>query len=156
MKGNKDLIKKLNELLADELTAISQYMVHSEMCENWGYARLHGMIEKRAFTEMKHAEKLIGRILFLEGIPTVSKLNAMTIGSEVPKMFENDMGLETDAINKYNQVIKLAVEVGDNATKQILESILADEDQHVDQIEENLDQISQLGTQIYLCNQVRE
>jgi len=156
MKGNQDLIDRLNSLLADELTAISQYMVHSEMCDNWGYARLHKMIEARAIVEMKHAEKLIGRILFLEGLPVVSKLNPMMIGSEVPKMFQNDLSAESGAIKAYNDAIKLAQDVGDNATKQLLESILADEDGHLDEIEENLDQISQLVTQLYLVHQVRE
>lgn len=156
MKGNTDLINKLNALLADELTAISQYMVHSEMCDNWGYERLHKMIEARAMVEMKHAEKLIGRIIFLEGTPIVSKLNPMKIGAEVPKMFQNDLGLENDAVNKYNEAVKLAVEVGDNATRQLLDSILADEDGHVDEIEENLDQIGQIGVQVYLGQQIRE
>ena len=116
MKGNTQLLQALNGLLADELTAINQYMVHSEMVENWGYEKLGKMIQGRAVAEMKHAEKLIGRILFLEGTPTVSKLNDIHIGAEVPKQFENDLGSEMGAVKSYNAGIKLAVEVADNAT----------------------------------------
>ena len=156
MKGNEKVIQKLDQLLADELTAISQYMVHSEMCANWGYDRLHAAVEKRAIQEMKHAEKLIARIIFLEGTPIVTKLNKMSIGADVPKMFQNDLGLEHGAVTSYNEAVKLAVEVGDNATRDMLESILKDEDSHVDEIEENIDQISQMGPQIYLGQQIRE
>ena len=153
MKGNDKLIKKLNLLLADELTAINQYIVHSEMCANWGYDKLHGEIEKRAIDEMKHAEELIARILFLEGMPVVSVLNKIHIGEDVPKMMENDHAAEMGAIKAYNEAIKLAVEVADNATREFLEGILADEDAHIDDIEENQDQISQLGVPIYLSTQ---
>ncbi len=154
MKGDSKLIEALNSLLADELTAINQYMVHSEMCDNWGYEKLHKMIEKRAVTEMKHAEKLIGRILFLEGLPVVSELRKITIGSEVPKMFANDHDLEIGAVSSYNAAIKLAGEVKDYATREILEQILNDEDAHVDEIEWNQDQIGHMGIQIYLSNQI--
>ncbi|HUS92907.1 MAG TPA: bacterioferritin, partial [Phycisphaerae bacterium] len=102
MKGNEKLLETLNSLLADELTAISQYMVHSEMCADWGYGKLHEHFEKRAIDEMKHAEKLIGRILFLEGRPVVSKLGKMTIGATVPKQLEGDLGLEMGAVKAYN------------------------------------------------------
>src|SRR5512145_1778192 len=132
MKGNDAVIAKLNELLADELTAINQYMVHSEMCDNWGYERLHKIIEKRAIDEMKHAEKLIARILFLDGRPIVSNLNKITIGAEVEKMHLNDHAAEADAIRNYNESIKLAVEVGDNGTRELLEKILHDEEEHID------------------------
>jgi bacterioferritin len=98
MKGNEKLIEQLNVRLAEELTAINQYMVHAEMCENWGYKKLGEMIEKRAMVEMKHAEKLIERILFLDGRPIVSNLNKINIGDEVPKMHKNDLGLEVDAV----------------------------------------------------------
>src|SRR5512134_56627 len=108
MKGNPKIIAKLNELLAEELTAINQYMVHSEMCDNWGYARLHKAIERIAIDEMKHAEKLIGRILFLEGLPTVSKLNALQIGADVKAIIESDLGGENDAIASYNKAIRQA------------------------------------------------
>ena len=156
MKGNEKLIAKLDDLLADELTAINQYMVHSEMCANWGYDRLHESVEKRAIHEMKHAEKLIGRILFLEGRPTVSKLNSLHIGQDVPKQIESDLNAEAGAVKSYNEAIHLANEVGDAATKALLENILQDEDAHVDWLEEQLDQIAQMGTGIYLSTQTRE
>lgn len=155
MKGNKKIIDRLNALLADELTAINQYMVHSEMCANWGYERLHEAIEKRAITEMKHAEKLIERILFLEGMPIVSKLNEIKIGSDVKAQFESDLAAEYMAIKAYNEGIALAVEVGDNGTRALLESILSDEEDHVDWLEAQLDQINQIGIENYLTEQVQ-
>jgi bacterioferritin len=154
MKGNPKLIETLNALLADELTAINQYMVHSEMAHNWGYEKLHQHFEKRAIDEMKHAEMLIGRILFLEGIPTVSKYNKMSIGADVPKQLAGDRGLEMGAIKSYNEAIILAGEVKDYATREILEKILKDEDRHIDQIEELQDQIQQMTLQIFLSIQV--
>ncbi len=154
MKGDPKLIEVMNSLLADELTAINQYMVHSEMCEDWGYEKLHKTIEKRAIDEMKHAEKLIGRILFLEGIPVVSELKKIHIGADVPKMFGSDHVAEEDAIKAYNSAIKLAGECSDFATRDILEDILKDEDAHIDEIEEVQDQIDQMGLQIFLTTQV--
>ena len=153
MKGNDKLLKKLDELLADELTAIMQYMVHSEMCANWGYDKLHEAVEKRAIQEMKHAEKLIARILFLEGMPTVSKLNPISIGADVPKQLQSDLASEHGAVKFYNEVIHLADEVGDATTRNLLESIVKEEDEHVDWLEEQLDQVSQLGTPLYLSTQ---
>jgi bacterioferritin len=154
MKGDLKLIKALNALLADELTAINQYMVHSEMCSNWGYDKLHKAIEKRAIDEMKHAEKLIGRILFLEGLPIVSDLKKLHVGSDIPKMFANDHFSEEGAIKSYNEAIVLAGSVKDYATREVLESILKDEDAHIDGIEETLDQIGQMGLQIFLTTKV--
>ena len=154
MKGDPKLLATLNALLADELTAISQYMVHSEMAEAWGYKKLHEAFEKRAIDEMKHAETLIGRILFLEGTPTVSKLNKMMIGADVPKQLAGDRGLEMMAVKAYNEAIVLAGDVKDFATRQILEKILQDEDRHIDQIEEMQDQIKQMSLQIFLTTQV--
>ena len=154
MKGDPKLIKTLNALLADELTAINQYMVHSEMCDNWGYDKLHKAIEKRAIDEMKHAEKLIGRILFLEGLPIVSDLKKLYIGAEIPKMFDSDHKAEEGAIKSYNDAIILAGSLKDYATREILESILKDEDAHIDAIEEVQDQIGQMGLQIFLTTQV--
>lgn len=153
MKGNDKILDSLNERLAEELTAINQYMVHSEMCDNWGYERLHKLIEKRAIDEMKHAEKLIARILFLDGRPIVSKLNKVTIGAEVEKMHKNDHAAEADAIKNYNESIRLAVEVGDNGTRELLEGILREEEDHIDVIEAQLDQIKQMGIQNYLVEQ---
>jgi bacterioferritin len=154
MKGNVQLLKALNGLLADELGAINQYMVHAEMVENWGYMKLGKMLQARAVTEMKHAEKLIGRILFLEGMPIVSKLSDIHIGADVPKQFNNDLDAEMGAVKSYNAAIKLAQEVADNATKELLDAILKDEDAHVDEIEAQQDQIKQMGLPQYLSLQV--
>jgi bacterioferritin len=154
MKGNEKVIEHLNLRLAEELTVINQYMVHSEMCNNWGYERLHKMIEKRAMSEMKHAEKLIARILFLEGRPTVSELNKIHIGAEVPKMHANDLKAEEVAIKGYNESIQLTLEVGDNGTRELLDNILKDEEDHIDEIEAQLEQIKQIGHQIYLVEQI--
>jgi len=156
MKGDARLLKVLDELLAEELTAINQYMVHSEMCDNWGYARLHEKVEKRAFQEMHHAEDLIARIIFLEAAPTVSKLNPIHIGPDIPKQFENDHESELNAVRIYNEAIKLANDVGDAVTRELLEKIVKDEDDHVDWLEEQLDQIAQMGVAIYLSAQTRE
>jgi bacterioferritin len=153
MKGNNKVLKTLNDLLADELSAINQYMVHSEMCDNWGYGELHGKIEKRAIDEMKHAEKLIARILYLEGTPIVSKLNDIHIGKDVAAQLKDDYEAEKGAVKVYNDAIKLAVEVGDNGTREILDSILKDEEDHIDWLEAQLDQIGQMGIQIYLSEQ---
>ena len=154
MKGNETILTTLNDLLADELTAINQYMVHSEMCSNWGYEKLHDAIEKRAFTEMRHAEKLIERILFLEGTPIVSQLNKINIGSKVEAQFARDLDAELGAVSQYNQGIRLAVEMNDNGSREILEDILRDEEDHVDWIEAQLDQIDQMGIQNYLVEQI--
>ncbi len=154
MKGNKKLLSALNSLLSDELTAINQYMVHSEMCSNWGYEKLHKHFEKRAIEEMKHAEKLIGRILFLEGIPVVSNLKKITIGSVVDAQLNNDHKLEEDAIRAYNDSIALSEEVNDRATRDFLQEILNDEDKHIDGIEELQDQISQMTLPHFLTTQV--
>ena len=154
MKGNKEVIATLNTLLADELTAINQYIVHSEMCADWGYGELHEAVEKRAITEMGHAEKLIGRIIFLSGKPIVSQLNPLHIGGTVEEQLKNDLDAETGAVAMYNKGIRQAAEVGDNGTRAILEAILADEEDHADWIEAQLDQIEQMGIQNYLVEQV--
>jgi len=154
MKGNAKIIAALNDLLADELTAINQYIVHSEMCANWGYEKLHKLIEKRAIDEMKHAEKLIGRILFLEGRPVVSALNKIAIGAEVPAQHANDHAAEVTAIQNYNAAIKLATELGDNGTREILEGTLKDEESHIDWIESQIDQIQQMSLPNYLVEQL--
>lgn len=156
MKGNEKLLTTLNALLADELTAINQYMVHSEMCDDWGYEKLHKHFEKRAIDEMKHAEKLIGRILFLEGTPTVSSLNKIMIGDKVDKQLANDHVAEEGAIKAYNEAIILAGEVKDFATRDFLQQILNDEDAHMDGIEELQSQIEQMSLQVFLTTQVKE
>ena len=154
MKGNAKIVAALNAFLADELTAISQYIVHSEMCDNWGYGKLHAVIEKRAIEEMKHAEKLIARILFLGGIPVVSNLKKVYIGADVPKMHASDYTAEETAVKNYNESIKIAADLGDNGTRDLLQSILNDEEEHIDWIEAQLDQIEQMGIQIYLTEQI--
>jgi bacterioferritin len=154
MKGKEKIIEKLNFLLSDELTAINQYMVHSEMCDNWGYERLHKKIEERAIQEMKHAEKLIARILFLEGRPIVSNLNKINIGAEVPAQHQNDWTAEDGAIKNYNEGIRLCLELGDNGSRELMDSILKDEEDHIDWIEAQLDEIKQMGVQNYLVEQI--
>lgn len=154
MKGNEKLINALNDRLAEELGAINQYFVHGEMCEDWGYSSLHEAIKQRSIQEMKHAEKLIERILFLEGRPIVSNLGPITIGEKVEEMHKKDWDAESDAIKKYNDTIRLAVEVGDNGTKTLLEEILKDEEAHIDWLEEQQDQIEQMGIQCYLSEQI--
>jgi len=154
MKGNPNVIEKLNDLLADELTAINQYMVHSEMCDNWQYERLHKAIEKRAIDEMKHAEKLIARILFLEGLPIVSKLKDIHIGPAIEVQHKNDLQSEYGAVASYNDGIRLTSEAGDHGTRELLEHILKEEEEHVDWLEAQLDQIKQMGSQNYLVEQI--
>lgn len=153
MKGSDKVIEQLNARLVEELTAINQYMVHAEMCEDWGYERLHKVIEKRAIAEMIHAEKLIARILFLDGRPIVNKLHDVNIGSEVPNMHENDLNAELTAVQGYNNSMRVAVEAGDNGTRELFNSILKEEEEHVDFIEAQLEQIKQVGVQNYLAEQ---
>ena len=154
MKGNAHIIEQLNVRLKEELTAINQYFVHAEMCENWKYKKLHEIFFKRSIQEMKHAEKLIARILFLGGIPIVSELNKIHIGSEIEKMHQLDHAAEAAAIRGYNESIRIAVDVGDNGTRELLEGILVEEEEHIDLIESHMDQIAQMGIQSYLGEQV--
>ncbi|OFZ19959.1 MAG: bacterioferritin [Bdellovibrionales bacterium GWB1_55_8] len=156
MKGNEKVIAMLNDVLADELSAINQYMVHSEMCANWGYERLHKTIERRAIHEMKHAEKLIARILFLEGTPVVSKLNPIHVGADIEKQFRNDLDAEKGAIKAYNDAIRLTTDSGDNGTRELIVEILKDEEDHLDWLEAQLDQIGQIGLPNYLAAQIKE
>jgi len=153
MKGNDKIIAILNAFLADELTAIGQYMVHSEMCANWQYEKLHKATEKRAIEEMKHAEKLIARLLFLEGKPVVSQLNKITIGATVEEQLKSDMAAELGAIKGYNDGIRLCLEVGDGGTRELIEDNLEDEEEHLDWLEAQLDQVAQMGLQNYLLGQ---
>jgi len=145
----------LDELLSDELTAIMQYIVHAEMCANWGYQRLHQAVENRARQEMHHAETLIARIIFLEGTPTVSRLNQVHVGADVAKQLQSDLEAEVQTNRMYNEAIHLADEANDAATRELLESIVKDEDSHVDWLEEQLDQVAQLELPLYLSTQTR-
>jgi bacterioferritin len=156
MKGNDQLLAVLNQLLADELTAINQYMVHSEMCDSWGYTKLHQAIEKQARDEMHHAEWLIRRIIFLEGTPVVSKLNPIKIGQSVLEMVSNDQNSEIAAVRAYNDAIALAHEVADQATVDLLTEILKMEEGHADWAEIQRAQIEQMGLENYLTNQTYE
>jgi len=154
MKGNDKILAVLNNLLSDELTAISQYMVHAEMCDNWRYEELSKVVEERAITEMKHAEKLIARILFLDGAPVVSNLKKINIGSEIEAQLKNDLAAEYGAVTAYNEGIKQAYELADNGSRELMDSILKDEEEHVDWIEAQLEQIKVMGLQSYLVEQV--
>lgn len=154
MKGNEKVIEQLNERLKEELAAINQYFLHAEMCENWRYETLKGVIKKRSIQEMRHAEQLIERILFLDGRPNVSQLGKLGIGENVEKIHEHDLNAERTAIEGYNKSIRVALEAGDNGTKEMLESILKEEEEHVDWLEAQFDQIKQMGIQIYLGEQI--
>jgi bacterioferritin len=156
MRGNNKVITALNEGLKAELTAINQYFLHSEMCQNWGYERLHRITKKNSIGEMKHAEELIERILFLEGMPSMSELFPVKIGANVKAQLESDLALEIDAVAKYNAAIKLCAEVGDNNSRELFERLLADEEEHVDYLEAQLHQISEVGLDRYLSQQIRK
>ena len=155
MKSDEKLLQTLNRLLADELTAISQYMVHSEMCDNWGYDKLHQAIEQQARDEMHHAEWLIRRIIFLEGAPVVSKLNPIQIGQNVVDMIGRDEEAELAAGRAYNAAIRLSHEVDDQATADLLTNILKMEEGHADWAERQRAQIEQMGLENYLANQTK-
>ncbi len=154
MKGNPKVIEHLNARLAEELAAINQYFLHAEMCENWRYEKLTETIKKRSIQEMRHAEKLIERILFLEGQPIVNHLGKLDIGADVKGIHEKDWAAESDAVQKYNESIRAAADAGDNGTKELLEAILRDEEEHIDWIEAQQEQIQQMGLQVYLGEQL--
>jgi len=155
MKGDKKIIEILNEVLTAELTAINQYFVHGEMCENWGYGRLHHEIRKHSIGEMKHAEEVIERILFLDGIPNMQRLGKINIGENVPEQLRVDLQLEMDALPRLNMGIEECRKLDDNNTRQLLEEILHDEEEHIDWIEAQLALIEQVGVQNYLAQQIR-
>src|SRR5512147_164941 len=153
MKGDKKVIDGLNEALKEEMTAINQYFLHSEMCENWGYKKLSGLIKKEAIDEMKHAEKLIERILFFDGRPAMASTLPLHIGKDVPEMIENDTKLEIGAVAMYNRLIRLAGDANDQGTVELLKKLLQDEEGHVDGLEEQAQQIKDMGLQVYLSIQ---
>jgi bacterioferritin len=156
MKGDPKIIEVLNEVLTAELTAINQYFVHGEMCENWGYERLHKIIRKHSIGEMKHAEEVIERVLFLEGIPNVQRLWKISIGENVQEILKADYALELDALPRLNSGIELCREVGDNNSRHLLEEILEEEEKHVDWLEAQLSLVEQVGIQNYLAQQIKE
>lgn len=155
MKGDPKIIDILNEVLTAELTAINQYFVHAEMCENWGFERLHHTIRMHSIGEMKHAEELIERVLFLEGIPNVQRLGKITIGETIEEIFKSDYALELDALPRLNQGIETCRELGDNNSRHLLEEILEDEEEHVDWLEAQVSLIQQVGLQNYLSEQIK-
>ena len=156
MKGHDKVIELLNEVLTSELTAINQYFVHAEMCENWGYARLMKIIRKHSIGEMKHAEEIIERVLFLEGIPNVQRLGKISIGEDVPEILKLDLELEMEALPRLNKGIETCRELGDNNSRHLLEDILHEEEDHVDWLEAQLALVEQVGVQNYLAQQIKE
>ncbi len=156
IKRNKDIIAALNDVLCAELTAINQYFLHAEMHENWGYERLHHAVRHHSIDEMKHAEQVMARILFLDGLPNVQRLGKINIGETVPEQMKSDYALEKDAIERLNKGIALCVEHGDNGTRHLFEEILTSEEEHLDWLEIQIGQIEQVGVQNYLATQIRE
>ncbi len=156
MKGDKKIIEILNDVLTSELTAINQYFVHAEMCDNWGYDRLHHEIRSHSIGEMKHAEELIERILFLEGVPNVQRLGKINIGETVPEQFKVDLALEMDAVKRLNDGIETCRVAEDNNSRHLLEEILEDEEEHIDWIEAQLAQLEQVGAANYLAQQIKK
>ncbi|HSP97584.1 MAG TPA: bacterioferritin [Candidatus Dormibacteraeota bacterium] len=156
MKGNAKLIETLNEILTGELTAINQYFVHAKMCANWGYARLAHKIREESMGEMKHADEVIERILFLEGVPNMQRLDKVRVGETVLEQLKLDLKLEEVAVPRLNKAIAQAVDVGDNTTRELLEKILVSEEEHVDWLEAQLTLIKQVGEQNYLSQQIKD
>jgi len=156
MKGKPEVLDVLAKMLKEELGAISQYMVHAEMCENWGYKRLSQHTKKESIGEMKHAETLIERILFLEGTPNLNDMPKLQVGKDVKQQLQNDLALEKDAVAEYNAAIATCRKAGDQASADILQAILADEEDHVDFLETQLAIIEGVGLQNYLAQQLEE
>ncbi|HEY0159476.1 MAG TPA: bacterioferritin [Thermoanaerobaculia bacterium] len=156
MKGDPRVIEILNEVLTAELTAINQYFVHGEMCESWGFERLHKIIRKHSIGEMKHAEEVIERVLFLEGVPNVQRLDKINIGESVAEILRADFALEMEALPRLQQGIALCRDAGDNNSRLLLEEILKDEEEHVDWLEAQLSLVEQVGIQNYLAAQIKE
>ena len=154
MKGDAMVIDLLNEVLTGELTAINQYFLHAKMCQNWGYQKLHEHIRKESIDEMKHADVLIERILYLEGLPNVQRLGKVNIGQTVVEMLKNDLGVETVAIPLLNKSIETCRQVGDNGSEQLLKNILTSEEAHVDWLEAQLELVKQVGEAHYLAQQI--
>jgi bacterioferritin len=156
MKGHDDVIALLNEVLTAELTAINQYFIHARMCENWGYERLWKKIREESIGEMKHADRLVERILYLEGIPNVQRLGKVNVGQTVPEQLRLDLEVEKTAIKALNSGIELCRSLGDNGSRELLEDVLEDEEEHANWIEAQLTLIQQAGEAHYLAQQIRE
>lgn len=156
MKGDAKVIAVLNEVLKAELTAINQYFLHAEMCENWGYEKLAKHTRKESIEEMTHAEKLMERILYLDGTPNMSDYFKINIGPNVKAQLENDLNVEYDAVKRLNRGVALCVQLGDNGSRELLESILTDEEEHIDWLEAQLHAISEMGIENYLAQHLHE
>lgn len=156
MKGDPKVIEALNLILTGELTAINQYFLHARMMKNWGYERIGHAVHKESIDEMKHAQELTDRILFLEGIPNLQKLGKINIGETVPEQFEADLKLEHEALTNLKAAIKVCFEAADHTSRELLEHILEDEEHHVDWLETQLGLIKELGKEAYLAEQIRE
>ena len=154
VKAGAEIIKALNEVLLWELTAINQYFLHAKMCENWGITKIAAHQRAESIDEMKHADTLIDRILYLEGVPNLQKLGALRIGENLKEQFECDMALEQEAIPRLNKAIELTRESGDNGTRAMLEEILVEEESHLDWLETQLDLIDRIGLQNYIAQQI--
>lgn len=156
MKGNDEVLRLLNELLTNELTAINQYFIHAKMCENWGYLRLAEKVRAESIDEMKHADQVISRILFLEGVPNLQRLHKLKVGETVKEQFESDLAVEHSAIAFLNQGIEACRAAKDNATEDLMTRILVGEEEHTDWLETQLELIKQVGEQNYLAQQIRD
>ncbi len=156
MKGNPKVIAALNEALKEELTAINQYFLHAEMCENWHYDKLGDYMKKQSIDEMKHAEALIERILFLDGSPNLTELMKLTVGRNVKEQIESDLKLELEAVVMYNRSIQIARDEGDDASRELFARLLKDEEEHVDWLEAQIYQMGEIGYERYLSQQIRE
>lgn len=154
MQGNPEIIKLLNDVLTAELTAINQYFVHAKMCDNWGYKRLGEYIRHESIDEMKHAEMLVERILYLDGVPNLQRLSSLRVGETVREQFLNDLAVEHEALARLNEGIATAVGLGDNGTRSLLESILTSEEEHADWLETQLSLMDSLGDNAYLAEQL--
>jgi bacterioferritin len=156
MKGHDQVIDLLNEVLTGELTAINQYFVHARMCENWGYERLWKKIRAESIDEMKHADELIKRVLYLEGLPNLQRLGKVLVGQTVPEQLQLDLDMEKAAIERFNRGIELCSRLADNGTRELLEDMLVSEEEHANWLEAQLSLIAQLGVPHSLAQQVRD
>lgn len=156
MLGNPKVIAALNQALKEELTAINQYFLHAEMCENWHYTRLGAYIKKQSIDEMKHAETLIERILFLDATPIMTEPIQLSVGENVREQLESDLKLEVEAVRMYNRAIETAREAADNASRELFEKLLKDEEEHVDWLEAQMHQIKEIGYERYLSQQIKD
>lgn len=154
MKGDPEIIEALNEVLTAELTAINQYFIHAKMCQDWGFLKLAGYVRSESIDEMRHAEKVIDRILLLDGMPNLQRYWPLRVGESVPEQFRCDLAVEVEAIDRLNKGIKLCRDKNDNGTRELLEAILVDEEEHLDWLETQLHLIEQIGEKAYLAEKL--